>query len=746
MLLHPDYRSYIFAINTVYRELWKASGELPRWFPFHLCGVSAITNVPFYFSISRLLTLAGVPPVLSVALSEYAFMVVGAFSFQRLLRIYGATSEGALAAAGIFSYLYAKVPITEGCPMALAPAVLLAVEAYAAERRFVYLAAGCLFVGIVCSTGIVHGVMFVGLFHVLLSTYRAFRGEPRHLLGSAVIWVVGALLSLHTLLPQVRDAAQSQRLSFKPFAAVAASLSFSGVIDQSRSALGLRDYFGPFFVLAVPWIVLWAGRPKLDARIRALLFATGVVAAVQIGLWFTQGYWGTVPWIGKLVIALDLNRSTYVVAFCLVFLAALMADGLVAGEPLRWKRHVACAAAGVAIVLSVAFALPPFPVRMGLVLGGFVVAAIYLKPIGRRAAALVFLAGLAYAGWKDLGTTYAWELHLVKVRGRFSAARYLSPSAYDQYFESTMNPVPDEAEAHAALMLAKLRGSADGSGPRAVDLSGPKVNYDEVRLMANRIPTLYGIANIYPARLRDYYLWTIDDLRVRNPANFRTFETWPTHVFGLGSRFNETLLSIAGVGWVLAPAGQHDDRFPAAVSGKAWTVLSNPKALPRAFAVFETKVLADKDAVGEFLKNQSLDVLRRIVPISTADARGFSLSPSSALEGKVVVRHYGANAVDLEAELPSDGAVVLTDNFHDTWRASVDGVPARVFPAYHAFRMVPVPKGSHRIRFFHHDALFSAGRLMAAGTLLIIGLAVVADEARRKSRRAVAPKIQDFVV
>ena len=71
----------------------------------------------------------------------------------------------------------------------------------------------------------------------------------------------------------------------------------------------------------------------------------------------------------------------------------------------------------------------------------------------------------------------------------------------------------------------------------------------------------------------------------------------------------------------------------------------------------------------------------------------------------------------IQAEYNSGGMLVLNDNFHRIWKASVDGKPVTIYPAYYTFRMVFIPSGKHNVRFYLFDEVFYRANVIAVFTL-----------------------------
>jgi hypothetical protein len=80
-----------------------------------------------------------------------------------------------------------------------------------------------------------------------------------------------------------------------------------------------------------------------------------------------------------------------------------------------------------------------------------------------------------------------------------------------------------------------------------------------------------------------------------------------------------------------------------------------------------------------------------LLPLRSGDAR--------PVAGAARILRYGNTTIDIEAEAPDGGFLVLNDAWHPWWRAEVDGEPARILKANVLFRAVPLGPGAHRVHF-----------------------------------------------
>ncbi|MEX2554707.1 MAG: hypothetical protein WEB06_03640 [Actinomycetota bacterium] len=145
-----------------------------------------------------------------------------------------------------------------------------------------------------------------------------------------------------------------------------------------------------------------------------------------------------------------------------------------------------------------------------------------------------------------------------------------------------------------------------------------------------------------------------------------------------------------------------------------WVVYERSSAIPRASLARSTIAIADQAETISFM--------------SQRPAGG-----AVVVAGAFGSRELGGGTAELVVDQPdrivvratSDGAglLVLRDVDAPGWRASVDGGPAPIIAADHAFRGVAVPDGTSLVEFRYDPPTYRAGLLLAlAGLLLAIAL------------------------
>lgn len=101
---------------------------------------------------------------------------------------------------------------------------------------------------------------------------------------------------------------------------------------------------------------------------------------------------------------------------------------------------------------------------------------------------------------------------------------------------------------------------------------------------------------------------------------------------------------------------------------------------------------------------------------------------SSAM-GIVEILRYEPETVDLEAELPGPGYVVLGDTYRRGWRAQVDGNEVPILRAHLAQRAVAVTAGRHTIRFSYRPrSLYLGMALSLLGLMVVLACVIGVDK------------------
>ncbi len=154
-----------------------------------------------------------------------------------------------------------------------------------------------------------------------------------------------------------------------------------------------------------------------------------------------------------------------------------------------------------------------------------------------------------------------------------------------------------------------------------------------------------------------------------------------------------------------------------AFQGRRYAIYENRECLPRAFLAPTYQVVSREEILAR-LKEESFDP-RKVVILEEEPG-----VPSAATEttsvGEARVSHYEPNRIVVEADLVHPAWLVLSENYHPSWKARVDGEGARVYRANYTQRAVHLPDGRHTIELVYDSPYFRAGALISSLTFLFL--------------------------
>ncbi|MEW6270936.1 MAG: YfhO family protein [Thermodesulfobacteriota bacterium] len=197
------------------------------------------------------------------------------------------------------------------------------------------------------------------------------------------------------------------------------------------------------------------------------------------------------------------------------------------------------------------------------------------------------------------------------------------------------------------------------------------------------------------------------------------------------------LTALLGVEFVVSPQPVKQRGLrPLLQDGGVW-VYRNERALPRAWLVHQTAVARDDAEALSELAGGRFDftraaLLERALPADVARALGEA--PPGARSSASFVE-YRPNRVVLDVDAVAPGLLVTSEAHATGWSATVDGAPAAVHRANHAFRAVVVPRGRHRVVFRYAPWPFHAGRAASVAAVLLAALLAAAEARRRRTAR-----------
>jgi hypothetical protein len=232
--------------------------------------------------------------------------------------------------------------------------------------------------------------------------------------------------------------------------------------------------------------------------------------------------------------------------------------------------------------------------------------------------------------------------------------------------------------------------------------------------------TLYGLEDV-----RGYEALTFSRYR-------DTYDLWCVHQpiwFNRVDDLTRPMLSLLNVRYALIdPKLPVPDGWYVVGEQKGARLLENSRVIPRAFVpervVFGLDAGRIKDAMALARDFRDRAWIEAPLTLHERDNRGGRVSVTRARQG-----------LKLQAEMPADGWVVVSQPAWKGWRAYIDGRRVQHYFADVAFLAIPVPAGRHGVRLTYLPHGFVVGRFVSFATLAtLLAAAVTTWLSRRRAR------------
>ncbi|MGH8005187.1 MAG: hypothetical protein ACRECJ_10750, partial [Limisphaerales bacterium] len=148
----------------------------------------------------------------------------------------------------------------------------------------------------------------------------------------------------------------------------------------------------------------------------------------------------------------------------------------------------------------------------------------------------------------------------------------------------------------------------------------------------------------------------------------------------------------------------------------------NLSALPRAFAVFNYRLVKNSNEAVEQIRQQGFNPAKTI--FFTEDPAPSGWQPDTAAVPVVAeITDRQVESYKTTVNLPRPGFLFLSENFYPNWRAFENGKELKVYQADVTFRAVYLPAGSHTVEWRYVPTLYKKARAVTWVSSLIVLLA-----------------------
>ncbi len=169
---------------------------------------------------------------------------------------------------------------------------------------------------------------------------------------------------------------------------------------------------------------------------------------------------------------------------------------------------------------------------------------------------------------------------------------------------------------------------------------------------------------------------------------------------------------------------------------KEFTIFENTAVFDRAWLVGGIRYASDEE-IFSGIKGDEED-LRACAWVDPRD-REIAGEPRAAatVNGQVVSSVLRSSYQQFDVEAGRDCYLIVSDNYHRNWHATIDEQPVDIFRADYNLRGIRVPRGKHTVEFRYRPPHLLLGIVVAiSSTLAIVGLTTVLAYRRRSEPRA----------
>jgi hypothetical protein len=299
-----------------------------------------------------------------------------------------------------------------------------------------------------------------------------------------------------------------------------------------------------------------------------------------------------------------------------------------------------------------------------------------------------------------LGVTTAFDLLRVD-------ARYLEVVRYGDFF-------PEDPG------IAALKQNL-GPGERVLALGGTFPT--EGHLATYGIPLVFGY---HGNQLRWYDELTRRSVREGAGSDDEARNYW----LGL---LNGPVLRLLATRVVILPGKFELPGYELMGGNERLGIYRNPKALQAATVVPQVTVESDSGRQIARLWDSSFNEAAEVLAFSPVPEIG-----QGGGQGKAVITADGADSLSIEATTSGPSMLLVSRNWHPSWKATRDGAPASPVRVDYALLGVPLPgAGTHRVTLAYRPAIVAtARRVSIAGWVIVLAASAVLLIRRRTAAHA----------
>ena len=188
------------------------------------------------------------------------------------------------------------------------------------------------------------------------------------------------------------------------------------------------------------------------------------------------------------------------------------------------------------------------------------------------------------------------------------------------------------------------------------------------------------------------------------------------------------LVDLLNVRYLVTPRGypMRAAEFPEVLAADSFRLYENRRSRPWFYLVQEIRVVGDQEETLALLRDGEVDIGKYVL-LERDPPGGFPREPSSE-GGRGTVEVLLLDRKAGQMKLATDGAdgprmLVISENFHPNWHATVDGEEVELYRANYLWMGVPLTAGRHLVELRYRSAAVSYSRVaMGASLFGLLGM------------------------
>ncbi len=180
---------------------------------------------------------------------------------------------------------------------------------------------------------------------------------------------------------------------------------------------------------------------------------------------------------------------------------------------------------------------------------------------------------------------------------------------------------------------------------------------------------------------------------------------------------NSPLVRFLNVRYMVSPLQQLPTPYRLLVQSSV-NLFINDRSLPRALVVPDAETVSDEKKLRDKLLSASFNPTKIVYLTKKSDGIFYGDPSDHPDRAQASITEYTAQNLRMTVSAVSNSWLVVSDVFYPGWKAWVDGKPAKIYQANHAFRAVPLVPGLHEVRMVYDPLLFKIGGTISLFTIL----------------------------